>query len=73
MWRGRTPKSLGFVHLPLKNCPAARCFTIRMVGTSSTKDAFGEIKELDAANDEKKVSGNRSLKITEVEFLRNIK
>ena len=73
VWRGRTPKSLGFVHLPLKNAPAARRFTIRMVGTSSTKDAFGEIKELDAANDEKKVSGNRSLKITEIEFLRNLK
>ena len=73
VWRGRTPKSLGFVHLPLKNAPAARRFTIRMVGTSSTKDAFGEIKELDAANDEKKVSGNRSLKITEIEFLRNMK
>jgi hypothetical protein len=41
-----------------------------MVGNSSTKDAFGEIKELDAANDEKKVSGSRSLKITEIEFLR---
>ena len=73
VWRGRTPKSLGFVHLPLKNAPAARRYTIRMVGTSSTKDAFGEIKELDAANDEKKVSGSRSLKITEIEFLRKIK
>ena len=73
VWRGRTPKSLGFVHLPLKSAPGARRFTIRMVGTSSTKDAFGEIKELDAANDEKKVSGNRSLKITEIEFLRNLK
>ena len=72
VWRGRTPKSLGFVHLPLKNTPAARRYTIRMVGTSSTKDAFGEVKELDAANDEKKVSGNRSLKITEIEFLRNL-
>ena len=73
VWRGYTPKSIGFVHLSLKNCPAARRFTIRMIGTSSTKDAFGEIKELDAANDEKKVSGNRSLKITEIEFLRNLK
>ena len=70
VWRGRTPKSLGFVHLPLKNAPAVRRYTIRMVGNSSTKDAFGEIKELDAANDEKKVSGSRSLKITEIEFLR---
>ena len=73
VWRGRTPKSLGFVHLPLKNAPAARRYTIRMVGNSSTKDAFGEIKELEAANDEKKVSGSRSLKITEIEFLRNLK
>ena len=73
VWRGRTPKSLGFVHLPLKNAPVARRYTIRMVGESSTKDAFGEIKELDAANDEKKVTGKRALKIVEIEFLRNLK
>ena len=73
VWRGWTPKSLSFVHIPLKNAPAAKTYTIRMLGSSTTKDAFGDIKELDAGNDEKKVSGSRSLKIIEIEFLRNIK
>ena len=73
VWRGNTPKALGFVHLPLKNAPEASRYSIRMIGSSSTKDAFGEVKELDARNDEKKTAGNRSLKISEIEFLRNIK
>ena len=41
-----------------------------MIGNSTSKDAFGAVKELDARNDEKKVSGSRSLKIIEIEFLR---
>lgn len=73
VWEGWTPKSLGFVHIPLKDAPKASQYTIRMVGASTTKDAFGMIKEMDARNDEKQSSGRRSLKIIEVEFLKNIK
>lgn len=73
VWEGWTPKSLGFVHIPLKDAPVASQYTIRMVGASTTKDAFGMIKEMDARNDEKQSTGRRALKIIEVEFLKNIK
>lgn len=43
-----------------------------MTGESTTKDAFGMVKEMDARNDEKKPKGRRSLKIIEIEFLKNI-
>ena len=72
VWEGWTPKTLSFVHIPLKDAPAARTYTIRMTGESTTKDAFGMVKEMDARNDEKKSKGRRSLKIIEIEFLKNI-
>lgn len=71
VWEGWTPKALSFIHIPLKNAPKARHYTIRMVGSSTTKDAFGNMKELDSRNDEKKAKGNYGLKIIEVEFLKN--
>lgn len=70
VWRGYTPKSLGFVRLSLKNCPAARQYTIRLVGETNLGDAFGAVKELEARNNEKVAKGRRSLKIIEAEFLR---
>jgi len=73
VWRGWTPKSLSFIHIPLKNAPKARTYTIKMIGESTTKDAFGAVKEMDAANDEKKSTGRRSLRIIEIEFLKNLK
>ena len=72
VWRGWTPKSLSFIHIPLKNVPKSRRYTIRMIGESTSKDAFGAVKEMDATNDETKVSGRRSLKIIEIEFLKNL-
>ena len=72
VWRGWTPKGLGFVHIPLKNCPVASKYTLRMVGKSTKGDAFGEIKELDASNDEKDSKGGTQLKIIEIEFLKNL-
>ena len=72
VWEGWTPKSLSYVHIPLKNAPAAQNYTIRMMGASTSKDAFGAVKEMDASNDEKKVSGSRALRIIEVEFLKNL-
>ncbi len=73
VWEGWTPKSLSFVHIPLHNAPRTRTYTIRMVGESTTKDAFGMVKEMDARNDEKKSSGRKALKIIEIEFLRNLR
>lgn len=74
VWEGWTPKSLSFIHIPLKeDAPAAQEYTIRLMGESTTKDAFASIKEMDSKNDEKRVKGSRALKIIEIEFLKNIK
>ena len=72
VWSGRTPKGLGFAHLKLKNCPKAQRFTLRMTGASKKGDIFAQVKELDAANDEKEASAGTSLKIVEIEFLKNL-
>lgn len=71
VWRGNTAKSLGFVRLPLKDCPVAQRYTIRLVGNTSLGDAFGAVKELDARNDEKVSKGRKALKIIEAEFIRH--
>lgn len=74
IWEGWTPKGLGFTHLSIPSyAPKSQCYTVRMVGSSTTKDAFGAIKEMDSRNDEKASTGGRSLKIIEIEFLRDIK
>lgn len=73
VWEGWTPKTLGFAHLRLKDAPAAKEYLVRQVGKSTTKDAFGDIRELDSRNDEKAVTGKGvSLKIIEIEFLKNM-
>ncbi len=74
IWEGSTPKGLGFCHLPIPaDAPVARRYTVRMAGLSSDKDAFGAIKEMDSSNDEKKGKAGKSLKIIEIEFLRNLR
>lgn len=74
IWEGWTPKGLGFVHLLIPaDAPKSQRYTIKMVGTSTDKDAFGAIKEMDSRNDEKASKGGKSLKIIEIEFLRNLK
>ncbi len=72
IWEGWTPKTLGYVHIPIKDMPASDEITIRMAGESTTKDAFGAVKELDSRNDDKKSKGRYSLKIIEIEFLKNL-
>ena len=72
VWRGMTPKGLGYVHIPLRNCPPAQTYTIRLTGVSEAKDAFAGVMELDSRNDEKKERGSRSLKIIEAEFLKEL-
>ena len=70
LWRGTTPKGLGYVHVPLRGCPSSRTYTVRLTGVSETKDAFAGVQELDSSNDEKAARGSRSLKIIEAEFLK---
>ena len=73
LWRGMTPKGLGYVRIPLRGCPPSRTYTIRLTtGVSEAKDAFAGVQELDSRNDEKAARGSRSLKIIEAEFLKKI-
>lgn len=73
VWEGWTPKSLSFIHIPLKDAPKSRTYTIRSTGQSTTRDAFSGVKEMDSRNDEKVIKGGKcSIKILEIEFLKNL-
>lgn len=72
VWEGWTPKALSYIHIPLNNAPKTDRITIRSRGASTTKDAFGAVQELDARNNEKALKGKNSLKIIEIEFLKNL-
>ena len=77
VWEGKTPVSLGYVHLPLKAVPHASSITIRLQGAASDNDQFGNVKELAEpvaneldlfkAKDGDKVRSE--LRIVEVDFL----
>lgn len=73
VWEGWTPKSLSYIHIPLKDAPAADTYTIRSTGSSTTRDAFGAVQELDKSNNDKKEKASYAVKIIEIEFLKNIK
>ncbi len=68
IWEGFTPKSLGYIHIPVKGIKA-RKFTIKMSGSSTTGDAFGTITEVDSHNNDKIHKGNYNLRITETQFI----
>ena len=80
IWQGKTEKSLGYVSLIIDNPVKAKKYTIRQTGSTSDKDAFGQIVELAApvaneldlykAKNGEKVKGE--LRIVEVDFLKNI-
>ena len=75
VYKGDTPRSLGYVHLPLRRVPA-REMTVRLAGSADEEDAFGGIVELvqPAAGelDLFKAPGaakeNHELRIVEIEF-----
>ena len=48
VWEGKTPVSLGYVHLPLAASQPAGSITIKLQGTASDSDKYGNIKELAA-------------------------
>ncbi len=70
VWEGWTPKTLGYTHIRLDRPVSARQFTLRMTGSSTMRDAFGAVKELDSRNNDKVEKGSASLKIIEIEFLK---
>ena len=77
IWSGNTEKSLGYIHLEIDKPVRSNQITLRLKGSTSDKDAFGQIVEVagGAANEmEKKASkGKHNLRIIEIEFLENIK
>jgi hypothetical protein len=69
VWRGYTPKSLGYVRMKLSEAPASDTYTIKMLGESTTGDAFKDIVELNGST-ASATSNSYILKITEIEFLK---
>ena len=68
-----TPKSLGYVHIPLPRHSPAGSYTVMLAGSASLNDAFGHISELEAANNTDSSTaapeGKNTLGIVEIEFL----
>ena len=79
IWSGNTEKSLGYIHLNIDKPVRSDKITVRLKGSTTDKDAFGQIVEVagGAANDlEKKAKtgkGKHNLRIVEIEFLETIK
>lgn len=68
VWEGFTDKSLGYFHIPLRGVVSDQ-FTIKLLGETRDGDAFGAVSELDTKNNDKKVSGNTTLRIIETQFV----
>lgn len=77
IWSGNTDKSLGYVHLNIKQPVLSDSYTIRLKGTASEGDAYGQIVEVEAKvaseMELKQNKGKHDLRIIEVEFLETIK
>ncbi len=79
VWSGNTEKSLGYVHLKTDKPVRSDKITVRLKGSTTDKDAFGQIVEVagGTANDmEKKAKagrGKHKLRIIEIEFLECIR
>lgn len=79
IWSGNTEKSLGYIHLQTDRPVRSDKITVRLKGSTTDKDAFGQIVEVagGAANDmEKKAKagkGKHLLRIVEIEFLETLK
>lgn len=75
IWSGDTPRSLGYVHIPVKPV-MTRDITIRLKGSAQDKDAFGGIVEvvapaageLDLFKAENAEAPSNELRIVEIEF-----
>lgn len=72
LWQGYTPKSLGYVYLPLKD-NHTDVIKLRMLGKATVKEAFGDMTELAAKKAiSTKPSKSNTLSILEIEFNENI-
>jgi hypothetical protein len=80
VWKGDTPKSLGYVQLPIEHPASARRYTIRQIGATTDREAFGQIVEVAAPTagelDLYKTPGGEKtrgeLRIVEVDFLQSV-
>lgn len=73
VWSGDTEKSLGYVHLEIDQPVLSDNYTIRLRGSASEGDAFGQIKELgdgEANGLDRSSTEKKALRIVEVEFLK---
>lgn len=76
LWEGETPRSLGYITLPLKPGVETRQVRLELIGASSEKDAFGAIVELEQGKDLDLFDRNNpdqgdpkdELRIIEIEF-----
>lgn len=76
VWKGNTEKTLGYVSLFIDKPVKAKKYTIRQTGTTTDKDAFGQVTELAGGNasdmDAKAGNQKADLRIIEVDFLKGI-
>ena len=80
VWKGNTPKTLGYVHIPIAHPIKAHSYTIRQTGAAETKDGFKGIVEvaattageLDLYRTPSSEKLNNELRIVEIEFLHQI-
>lgn len=79
VWSGNTPKSLGYVHLPLKPVKSSR-LCIKLKGAVQEKEEFGQIVELaapvagelDLYKSKKGKDTGNELRIVEIDLLHHL-
>ena len=70
VWSGYTDKSLGYAYADIASPLKSDTYTIRMQGSATVKEAFGDMTELAAKkNVSIQISKSNKLSIIEVEFL----
>jgi beta-galactosidase len=71
VWRGMTPKSLGYVHINFSPTLTDK-ITVRLLGTSQVREGFNQIVELSEEGKKSRESTgkNRILSIYEIDILR---
>ncbi len=80
VWSGNTDRSLGYVHLNIEKPVMADTYTVRLKGSATDSDAFGQIievaepaaGELDLFKAKNGDKTNNELRIVEIEFLETL-
>lgn len=80
VWSGNTDRSLGYVHLNIEKPVMADTYTVRLKGSATEGDAFGQIVEvaeskageLDVVKAKRDGKAKKELRIVEIEFLETL-